>query len=284
MSGPNTDAHEINRRSWNAVTIAHNSHKRDQAAYLREGGSTLFPDEIALLGDLTGKRLLHLQCNCGKGPLPPLQLGAEVTGVDISDEAIAFARQLSAESGIPAAFERADVYDWLAGAEPEQFDVVFASYGAIVWLSDLAAWGRGISRVLKPGGRFVLVEFHPCFTMLDEDLTPRYGAMGGMPEPFEGGIGDYVGMAGDALTPSGYKEGIVDFVNPHPVVEYGWSVAEIVTSLVDAGLRLATLREYPYSNGFSPFPPLRRIPGNRFAMPEDRPDIPMMVGVVVGRE
>lgn len=36
-------------------------------------------------------------------------LGAVVTGVDISDEAIAFAQQLSLDSGIPATFERADV-------------------------------------------------------------------------------------------------------------------------------------------------------------------------------
>ena len=97
-------------------------------------------------------------------------------------------------------------------------------------------------------------------------------------------IGDYVALAGDALTPSGFQEGIVGFVNPHPVVEFGWSVAEIVTALVDAGLRLETLREYPYSNGFAPFPALRRIAGNRFAMPEDRPDIPMMVGLVGSRE
>jgi len=284
MPGPNPDAHEINRRSWNAVTIAHNSHKRDQAAYLRGGGSTLFPDEIALLGDLTGKRLLHLQCNCGQDTLSLVQLGAEATGVDISDDAIAFARQLSEESGIPATFERADVYDWLAAAEPDRFDVVFASYGVIAWLSDLSAWASGIAKVLRPGGRFVLVEFHPSFMMLGDDWTPRYSAMGGVAEPFAEGIGDYVAISGDVAAPSGYQEGIVDFVNPHPVIEFGWSVSDIVTALLEAQLLLVTLREYPYSNGYSPFPALRRIDGNRFAMPEGRPDMPMMVGVVVGKE
>ena len=36
------DLHEANRLSWNAATQAHNSHKIDQAGFLRRGGSTLF--------------------------------------------------------------------------------------------------------------------------------------------------------------------------------------------------------------------------------------------------
>jgi SAM-dependent methyltransferase len=280
MTAPNLDAHETNRRSWNAVTIAHNSHKKDQAAFFRKGGSTLFPDEIELLGDLSGRRLLHLQCNCGQDTLSLAHLGATVTGVDISDEAIAFARQLSTDSGIPATFERADIFNWLASAEPDQFELVFASYGVLGWLSNLSQWARGIARVLRPGGRFVLVEFHPMMTMLKEDWTPGFASMNGVEEPFEGGIGDYVGLAGDAMTPSGHQEGIVDFVNPHPVIEFGWSVGDIATALLDAGLRIEAFREYPYSNAYAPFEGFRRIEGNRFAMPENRPAIPMMLGIV----
>lgn len=88
------DLHEANRLSWNAATVAHNSHKGDQAAFFRRGGSTLFPEELDLLGDIAGLSLLHLQCNSGQDSLSLAQLGADVTGVDISDEAIAFARRL----------------------------------------------------------------------------------------------------------------------------------------------------------------------------------------------
>ncbi|HHR0412405.1 TPA: class I SAM-dependent methyltransferase, partial [Pseudomonas aeruginosa] len=35
-----SDLHEANRLSWNAATRAHNSHKADQAAFFRNGGST----------------------------------------------------------------------------------------------------------------------------------------------------------------------------------------------------------------------------------------------------
>src|SRR5918998_3195886 len=98
--------HEENRQSWNAATEAHNSHKRDQAAFLRNGGSTLFPEEIALLGDIAGRTLMHLQCNAGQDSLSLAARGAIVTGVDISDTAIAFARQLSADADISATFHR----------------------------------------------------------------------------------------------------------------------------------------------------------------------------------
>jgi 2-polyprenyl-3-methyl-5-hydroxy-6-metoxy-1,4-benzoquinol methylase len=85
------DLHEANRVSWNEATRAHNAHKRGQAAFLRAGGSTLFPEEVALLGNVRGQRVLHLQCNSGQDSLSLVAQGALVTGVDISDEAIAFA-------------------------------------------------------------------------------------------------------------------------------------------------------------------------------------------------
>ena len=93
--------------------MAHNSHKRDQAKFLRAGGSTLFAEELGLLGDVRDRSLLHLQCNSGQDSLSLVQLGAQVTGVDISDTAIDFARQLSRDSGLSASFERADVLEWL---------------------------------------------------------------------------------------------------------------------------------------------------------------------------
>lgn len=276
------DLHEVNRLAWNEATKAHNSHKADQARFFREGGSTLYPEELALLGDVAGKRLLHLQCNAGQDTLSLARLGAEVTGVDISDEAIAFARRLSEESGIPGRFERADVYDWLEAAAQrgEHFDLVFSSYGAIVWLSDIGAWARGIATLLEPGGRFVLVEFHPFLAMLDERgerVVSHYG--GGRLLSFDEGIGDYVAWAGPALTPSGYLDGVVGFRNPHPSHEFNWGLGEVVTALLEAGLQLESLREYPYANGFPAFEGTVALPSGRFAPPEGRPSVPLMFSV-----
>ncbi len=275
-------AHEQNRKSWNAVTPAHNSHKGDQVAWFRAGNSTLYPEEIALAGDVAGKRLLHLQCNCGQDTLSFARLGAAVTGVDISDAAIDVARELAAGADIPATFHRADIYDWLESAAERQdkFDVVFASYGAICWLSDLSMWGRGIAGVLAPGGRFVLVEFHPSLQALEEDWTPHYGAIGGKAEVWVDGIGDYVGFMREPDSTSASDDTTTAFKNPEPVVEFGWAVSEVVMALVDAGLHLTVFREYPYSNGYTPFHGFKALPGNRYTTPDDRPNIPMMYGVV----
>ncbi|MEK7951073.1 class I SAM-dependent methyltransferase [Luteolibacter sp. Y139] len=170
------DLHENNRLSWNAATVAHNRHKPDQAGFLRGGGSTLFPEEIGLLGAVQGKAVLHLLCNSGQDTLSIAALGAEVTGVDISDEAIDFAQRLSAESGIAGTFERSDVYPWLekAASDGRRFDTVFCSYGALCWLSDLGTFLRGVAGVLKTGGRFVCMEFHPFAMIFDEQGAPKY--------------------------------------------------------------------------------------------------------------
>ena len=274
--------HEDNRRAWNAATAAHNSHKADQATFLRDGGSTLFPEEVALLGDIGGLALLHLQCNAGQDTLSLARLGAIATGVDISDHAIAFARQLSADSGLPATFERADVYDWLAEASAagRQFDVVFCSYGFIIWLSDLHAWARGVAAVLKPGGRFVAVEFHPVAGMFDYDWSRTSGYFhGGTPLSWPSGVGDYVQLSGAALTPSGWVEGVTNFRNPHPGHEWNWSIGEVLGALLGARLTLTTFQEYPYANGCKLFGRMREGPGLRMYPPDDLPSLPLMYGL-----
>ncbi len=275
--------HEANRLSWNEATKAHNSHKADQAKFLREGGKTLFPEEQGLLGDVKGLSLLHLQCNSGQDTLSLAQLGAVVTGVDISDEAIAFAQQLSQESGIPARFYRADVYDWLAAAamSNQRFDVVFCSYGCMFWLSNLQVWAQGIATVLKPGGRFILIEFHPFAMMFDSDWTRKFPYFNeGQNQTWDDGISDYVGASGANLTPSGYVEGVQNFKNPYRTHEFHWGLGEIVTALLSAGLTLTVLKEYPYSNGCQLFGRMQATPEGQIFPPENVPNLPLMYAIM----
>jgi SAM-dependent methyltransferase len=273
---------EQNRLSWNAAAGAHDSHRGDLAGFLREGGSTLFPEEISLLGDLEGKTLVHLQCNSGGDSLSLASLGATVTGVDISDEAILYARRLSTETGITAEFVRADVYDWLrlAAREGRRFDVVFSSYGIVCWLPDLEAWAGGIAAILRADGRFVLVDFHPVAEMFDERWNRAHAyPSGGEPRVLREGVGDYVAQSGGGLTPAGFVEGARDFENPHRSHLFGWGLGEVVTALAGAGLRIVALEEYPYSNGERLFDGMRELPGRRMAPPEDAPAVPLMYGV-----
>ena len=273
---------EQNRLSWNGAVGAHDSHRGDLAGYLRAGGSTLFPEELELLGDLEGKTLAHLQCNSGGDSLSLALRGATVTGVDISEEAVSSARRLSAEAGISAGFERADVYDWLeeAARRGRRFDAVFSSYGIVCWLPDLEAWARGIAAVLKSGGRFVLMDFHPAADMFDERWAcARAYPSGGEPLLLEEGVGDYVAGSTGGLTPAGFVEGVRTFENPHRCHLFRWGLGEVVTALAAAKLRIVALKEYPYANGERLLPGMRELPGRRMAPPENVSAVPLMYGI-----
>ena len=151
--------HQQNRLSWNEATQRHRSHKPDLIADFKAHPRTLYPEDVFLLGDVHGKTLVHLQCNDGQDTLSiAYHLGANATGIDISDSAIDFARELSAETGIPATFVRADIFEWFAQNE-SPVDVIYTSYGAINWIADIQQWANGIAKNLKSGGKLARLIF-----------------------------------------------------------------------------------------------------------------------------
>ncbi|MCA9896381.1 MAG: hypothetical protein KC615_25545, partial [Anaerolineae bacterium] len=110
--------HEANRKSWNSATERHQSHRPDLIEQISSGYNTLYAEDMALLGDVRGKSVVHLQCNNGLDTLSiSKHLGASITGVDISDYAIEVARQLSDACAIPARFVRSDIFDWFDTTE-----------------------------------------------------------------------------------------------------------------------------------------------------------------------
>jgi len=273
--------HEENRRAWNAATAVHQKHRGDEVAFFRAGGCTLYPEELALLGELEGRRVAHLQCNAGQDTISLARRGARVTGVDISDTAIAAATELGAKLEASATFVRADIYDWFSDAASagEQFDVCFSSYGALMWLTDLPRWARGIAAVLAPGGRLVLVDFHPFALVFDHDMVrDRPYFAHGKPFSEEHGIGDYVAenLALFNEAPGGEAEA---FVNPHPSHEFGWTVGELLQAVIDAGLILERFDEYPYSNGHALYRNMRANPDGRAELPPERLNLPLMFGL-----
>jgi len=260
------DRVEQTRESWNVATAMHNRHKGDQAARLRAGELTVYPEELVLLGDLKGKRVLHLQCNAGQDTLSLAALGAEVTGVDLSDEAIDFARRLSEDSGVSGRFFRAEVVSFLAEHD-ETYDLVFASYGALPWIGDLSAWMAGARRVLAPEGRLVVLELHPLVWSYGDKLD-----LGGdsyfESSAFDDPVSDYVGAA------FGEERGR----NTVPAWGYQHTVADILNAVMAAGLQLEQVQEYPYANFCKFSAGLQERSKLVWEMPEGKPNMPMMFG------
>ncbi len=277
-----SDTQRATRASWNFATRMHNTHKGDQAAFLRGGGDTLFPEELELLGPLEGRRVLHAQCNSGQDTLCLARRGAQVVGVDLSDEAITFARRLSAESGLAAEFEEAELTRWLAST-PRRFDVAFASYGVLGWHEHLAPVFEGLRRVLVPGGRLVIVEFHPLVFSLSPTLELR-GDDYFQAAPFTEPVGDYVGESAAGLlhgaevpTPAAPAA-----QNPHAAYAWQHGLGATITAAAAAGLSIRRVVEWPHTNGWRPVPALV-ADGRRWVMPPGYARVPMMFGLVAER-
>ncbi len=249
-----------NRKLWDVWTRVHRESAFYDVAGFLAGRDPLNRIETAELGDVTGKRFLHLQCHFGLDTLGWARRGARVTGVDFSPEAIATARKLAEQAGLEATFVESDVYA-LAEHRLGEFDIVHSSYGVLGWLPDLDRWAAIVAAHLAPGGLFHLVENHGFASMLDDEgvsIRWPYLSTGG-PQPAE--------TTGSYAAP----------VPGEPLIEYGWShgMGEVVTALAGAGLRIAWLREYPRSP--YPFPKfLERRPEGDYGWPGGRDDIPLI--------
>jgi SAM-dependent methyltransferase len=159
---------KTNLAKWNAVVPVHARSQMYDVAGFKAGRSSLHELELAEVGDVRGKSLLHLQCHFGLDTMSWARLGATVTGLDFSGEAIKLARSLSDELKIPARFTCADVYEARA-AVGDQFDVVFTSYGAITWLPDIRRWAQIIAQSLNPGGFFYIADEHPFASIFNHE-------------------------------------------------------------------------------------------------------------------
>jgi SAM-dependent methyltransferase len=156
-----------NKTLWDKYTEIHSSTDCYRLKEFLAGENKLNALEIEEVGPVAGKSLLHLQCHFGMDTLSWARLGASVTGMDFSDKAIDLAASLARELDLPARFICSDLYD-LPDHLPEQFDIVFTSYGILTWLPDIPRWARIAASYVKPGGTFYLVEFHPFAQVFDE--------------------------------------------------------------------------------------------------------------------
>src|SRR5262245_60696242 len=146
---------EQNRKAWDEI------HRRRTAAMEGQLG---IPAQIReLLPEVAGKHVLHLQCATGESTAELVELGALVTAVDISTEAIEVARERAPD----VAFLHADVHELPLELHRHRFDLVFTGGGVLQSLRDLDQWAAGISTTLKPGGTLLLYDSHPVTGCVD---------------------------------------------------------------------------------------------------------------------
>ena len=253
-----------NRAGWDELAPQHAGSRFYDVDGFRAGRLSLRPVERNEVGPVSGKSLLHLQCHFGLDTLSWARLGGRVTGVDFSAEAIKIARALAEELGLSAEFVCTDVYE-LPDVLGGQFDVVFASYGVLPWLPDLTRWAGVIAHFVRPGGIFYLVEHHPLLGMLDEEanapeLRVRYPYFhSGEPLRSE----PDASYAGGEARRSG--------------VFYEWthSLGDVVNALVQAGLTIRFVHEFPVC-GFRALPFMQQSDDGWWRLPDGLPQIPLL--------
>jgi SAM-dependent methyltransferase len=229
---------EANESLWDAWTEVHAAGDFYDLDGFKAGGVRIRPYEIEMVGDVGGKSLLHLQCHFGIDTLSWARLGARVTGADLSPAAIGLARTLADELGFPEArFVTSNLYDLPSNLDG-RFDVVYTSRGVLGWLPDIRAWAGVVAHFLAPGGTFFISEGHPVMnTFENEGVAP--GELRLMYPYWEHTDPLRFEVKGSYADPD------ADVVGQ---TEHSWDhgLGEVVTALIDAGLRIERLVEHPF--------------------------------------
>ena len=261
----------VNRAHWDEATDVHIASEFYDVASFKAGQSRLHAIERAELGDVRGKTLLHLQCHFGMDTLSWARLGADVTGIDFSERAIAEARALSAELDIPARFLVSDLYELPSNLDGT-FDIVFTSYGAIYWLPDIKRWGEIAASYVKPGGTFYIAEFHPVGFMFDTDFSGESREKDYVRRyPYFHEADPILDESSDYADPTAAMKNVLTFSWSH-------SMSDILNALISGGLQIEHFHEFNYST-VRQFPFLEQREDGNWHVPKGMHDMPMLFSI-----
>lgn len=254
---------KANQASWNERVTPHLNSEMYNLKAFKAGASSLNSIELELLGDLTGKSILHLQCHFGQDTMSFARMGARSVGVDLSDAAIDAARKLNNELGLDCEFHCCNVLDTRDHVS-EKFDHVFTSYGTITWLPDLEPWSKVVADSLLSGGKFTIVEFHPMMWSLDDEFK-TFGY-------------DYFNRKANCEIRKG------TYADPEADIEtksYWWNhpTSELVKALLDQGLTLEHMDEYDYS-AYECLPGMIKVGDRKYRFEHLGDQIPYMFSMV----
>lgn len=261
-----SDYVEENRAHWDELADHHpDTDAYDVAAFVN-GQSTLRRLEHEEV-DAAGKRLLHLQCHFGLDTLSWVRNegAAHASGVDFAPTAVSTARDLRDQVGLSrerTRFIESNVYELPMKLE-ETFELVVTTYGTIYWLPDLDRWAEVVATHLEPGGTFYIADGHPFagpfhYESTADDLRvahPFFNAAAITEEA----DGSYAGW--DFGLENRRSHGFA-----HPL-------GEIVTALVEAGLRIEFVHEHPWSF-FQRFECMEKDDDDRWRLPGVEHELP----------
>lgn len=221
------DIHETNRRGWDiraATWTAGAERSGVWHRWHREPDLALHARERHWLGDVAGQRIAVLGSGDNAVVFALAGLGAHVTSVDISQNQFDVARRRAAEFGLAIAFVCSDVTELTALADGS-FDLVFTGGHVAVWVSDLNRFYAEAVRILRPGGRLVVSEYHP----FRRPWKPEHDRLEIEFSYFDRGPHEWPSETG--------VPGLMQY-------EFHWTVGDYVQAVLQAGCRILAVEEF----------------------------------------
>ena len=261
---------EVNRLNWDNRAELHSSDEtgRYRIARVLAGGSSLHEVEAREIGDVTGKDIAHLQCHIGLDTLSLKHIGARsVTGLDFSEKAIEAARDFARQAGTEARFVVSEVYD-AKEALGGDYDMVYVTWGTIIWIDDIFRWARVVASLLRPGGKLYLLDMHPQlgqFDIVNDRPVLKFPWRTRSEEPIVFEL-DHT-YTGDPRTLT-YKR-FYEWIHP---------LSDVVNALLEAGMSIDFLNEHPVV-AWEAFPGMKEIGDDIFATIPGQPNIPLAFSV-----
>ena len=252
-----------NRAAWDERVAVHAASRfYDVEGWLRDSRGP-HPWDLEALGDVSGLRLVHLQCHFGLDTLAWARAGATVVGLDFSSKAIETARSLAQRAGLSekAQFVCANVYDAVRALHGATFDVVYVSAGALCWVPLVDRWAGVVGALVAPGGRFYLHDGHPMSWALADDQLSVEHTYFEEDDPF---VDDSGLTYTDAPGPLSRRR----------TFEWNHALGETVTALIQHGLQLVWLEEHDWAV-WQRFPWLVASGEGRWVTPPGMPRVPL---------
>lgn len=226
------DIHEVNRKRWDAASDEW-ARGGDRRGLWRRSPTApalvLCDRELAHLGNLSGKDVCVLGSGDHEVAFALAGMGGKVTSVDISQRQLDVGQRRAKELGLAMSFVRADVTN-LAPIADGRFDVVYTGGHVAVWVADLSAYYAEAARILRPGGLFMIAEYHPFRRVWRESASEL---VVGYPYFKRGPFAYDVSTNLDGHTPGPMKS-----------YEFHWTVSDYLNAVLNGGCRLVEVHEF----------------------------------------
>jgi 2-polyprenyl-3-methyl-5-hydroxy-6-metoxy-1,4-benzoquinol methylase len=232
---------DSNEKAWNNLTYEAWVNKfgspEEAAVKLRNNPEKFLSIINEKIPQIKGSKIANLMGSNGTKAVALALLGADTTVIDFSEGNKRYALELAESAGVNIRYLMENVIALPESELTSDYDVVFAEIGILHYFVDLSPLFQTVSNLLKPGGTFILRDFHPITNKL---ISSRGTTAKIRKHKVDG---DYFDTS--------LVESQISFAKYMPEVETQkvylrkWNLGEIVTAVAQSGLIITSLTEEP---------------------------------------